>query len=418
METKTFIALISPFEQYSQRFQVAPPEISTVPTENLYQIVVIPCFDEPNPKKSLEALAANLPTQKATEVILVVNQSEKDQLLPNNQQVLENFSAWKKELDQPFLHFYLIDATDLPHKHAGVGLARKRGMDEAVHRFAQLNRPDGVITCFDADSLCSANYLATIEAHFLNQPKVQGASIYFEHPLEGLEKDHQKAIYEYELFLRYYVEGLRFAQHPFAFHTIGSSMAVRASAYMKQGGMNKRKAGEDFYFLQKIIPSRQFIDIVDCAVIPSPRESHRVPFGTGKAITDALHNHRLIEGYDPDLFSVLKDFHSCVSSLFVGTDWSALEDRWPTSLVQFLNEEGWKDEMERIRSLSKNRTQFDKQFFAWWDGFKVLKAIHYLRDHWKPSGDVILNAQKFAQQQLGFEQNDILSFYRNLQKQD
>lgn len=408
--------MISPFEQYTQRFQVAPPEILAVPAENLYQIVVIPCFDEPDAKKSLASLAANLPTQRATEVILVVNQSEKEPLLPNNKHILEHFETWKEELDTSFVQFHLLNATQLPHKHAGVGLARKRGMDEAIHRFAQLNRPEGVITCFDADSLCSANYLATIEAHFLNQPKIQGASVYFEHPLERLSTDHQQAIYEYELFLRYYVEGLRFAQHPFAFHTIGSSMAVRAAAYMKQGGMNKRKAGEDFYFLQKIIPSRQFIDIVDCTVIPSPRESHRVPFGTGKAITDALHNNRLIEGYDPELFSILKDFHTCVPSLSVGTDWEEIENKLHPILLAFLKEENWKDEIARIRSLSKNLVQFDKQFFAWWDGFKVLKAVHYLRDHGFTSGDVVKNAHQFAIQHLNYSADDVLTFYRRLQK--
>ena len=30
-------------------------------------------------------------------------------------------------------------------------------------------------------------------------------------------------------------------------------MAVRADAYLRQGGMNRRKAGEDFYFLNKFM---------------------------------------------------------------------------------------------------------------------------------------------------------------------
>ena len=86
-------------------------------------------------------------------------------------------------------------------------------------------------------------------------PRSPGCSIYFEHPLHGpLEPKVYEAIAAYELHLRYYVQALRYAAFPYAHHTIGSSMAVRADAYAKQGGMNKRQAGEDFYFLHKIIP--------------------------------------------------------------------------------------------------------------------------------------------------------------------
>src|SRR5213594_3575687 len=89
-----------------------------------------------------------------------------------------------------------------------------------------------------------------------------------------------EAIAAYELHLRYYVRALRYAGFPYAHHTIGSCMAVRADVYKKQGGMNKRQAGEDFYFLQKIIPLGHFTDLTETKVIPSSRPSDRVPFGT------------------------------------------------------------------------------------------------------------------------------------------
>ena len=43
-----------------------------------------------------------------------------------------------------------------------------------------------------------------------------------------------------------------FVGYPDSIYTIGSAFAVRAEAYMKQGGMNRRQAGEDFYFLYKL----------------------------------------------------------------------------------------------------------------------------------------------------------------------
>lgn len=59
----------------------------------------------------------------------------------------------------------------MPAKKAGVGLARKIGMDEAAFRLNSINQ-DGVILCFDADSQCQPNYLKEIESHFLNNPKL------------------------------------------------------------------------------------------------------------------------------------------------------------------------------------------------------------------------------------------------------
>src|SRR5262249_26021974 len=161
------------------------------------------------------------------------------------------------------------------------------GMDEALRRFDAVERPGGVIVGFDADCRCERNYLTAIERHFERNSNSPGCSIYFEHPLNGpLEPAIYEAIAEYELHLRYYVQALRFGGFPHAFHTIGSSMAVRAGVYRKQGGMNKRKAGEDFYFLHKIIPLGGFTNLVETRVIPSPRASDRVPFGTGKAVCD------------------------------------------------------------------------------------------------------------------------------------
>ena len=67
-----------------------------------------------------------------------------------------------------------------------------------------------------------------------------------------VDNDETKAIICYEIFLRYYVLGLKFAKSDYAFHTIGSTMLCTPDAYVKVEGMNKRKAAEDFYFLEKL----------------------------------------------------------------------------------------------------------------------------------------------------------------------
>ena len=77
-----------------------------------------------------------------------------------------------------------------------------------------------------------------------------------------------RKIAAYELHLRYYTHGLRFSNLPYSFQTVGSAMAVRCSAYQKQGGMNKRKAGEDFYFIQKIIALGGYSELNSTTVFP------------------------------------------------------------------------------------------------------------------------------------------------------
>jgi len=50
---------------------------------------------------------------------------------------------------------------------------------------------------------------------------------------------------------------LQQAGSPYAYHTIGSAFACRAEAYIAAGGMNRRHAAEDFYFLQQLAKCMQ-----------------------------------------------------------------------------------------------------------------------------------------------------------------
>src|SRR6266404_825004 len=237
--------------------------------------------------------------------------------------------------------FHLLDFPDLPLKQAGVGLARKIGMDEALHRFDEVGRLNGIIAGYDADCRCQPNYLSAIERHFERNPQGAGCSIYFEHPLNGpLAPEVYKAVAVYELHLRYYVQALRYCGFPHAHHTLGSCMAVRADAYRKQGGMNKRKAGEDFYFLHKIVPLGGFADLTQTTVYPSPRPSDRVPFGTGKAVGDIL-SGRQIKTYPLEAFLDLKQLFERVPEMYRGGkegDSETLADL-PLSVRGFLAEQ-------------------------------------------------------------------------------
>lgn len=363
-------------EFYFGRFgfrQHLPPLISEPPHPQLGQIIVIPCYNEPNLLASLNSLWRCARPACAVEVIVVVNSSETSarEILEQNQRTLTETKLWAREDCDRYFRIHFLHAPNLPRKHAGVGLARKIGMDEALHRADSINRLDLPIICFDADSTCDDNYLTELEAYFSQNPKTPGCSIYFEHPLEENE-----AITLYELHLRYYVQALRFAGFPHAFHTIGSSLAVRAGAYMKQGGMNKRQAGEDFYFLHKIIPLGHFGEINTTRVIPSPRASDRVPFGTGRAVRDFLAT-RKFETYPLQAFHDLKQLFATVLALRESKDGLI---NLSAPLQEFLTEQDIQGTLNGLRTHTSTAESFRSRFFRWFDGFLAMKYIHHARD--------------------------------------
>ncbi|MDN5210488.1 glycosyltransferase family 2 protein [Fulvivirgaceae bacterium BMA12] len=373
---------------YLQRYGFPKSLFFSDPHPDLGMIVVIPCFNEKDLIRSLSSLISCADTQCAVEILVIVNDSERasPEMLAQNQVTYEQSVLWAKKNDSPKRRILLHYESRLPHKQSGVGMARKIGMDEAVRRLDKANRDKGIIICFDADSQCDGNYLSAIEQHFSHHQKCNGASIYFEHPLEGdLSPAHYKGIIFYELFLRYYVNALRYAGFPFAYQTIGSSMAVRSDVYQKQGGMNKRKAGEDFYFLHKVIPLGNFHEINHTRVIPSARSSDRVPFGTGKAISDWLsrnEDHYLT--YAPETFRDLKAFLDQASHLFRMKESAATRhlEKLPKSIATFLAENNFIENLNEINQYCGPTPEaFLKRFYAWFNGFKVLKFVHFSRDN-------------------------------------
>lgn len=354
-------------DQYADRFICWPQQITTLPEVGLRMIVVIPSFDEPDITSSVKSIfKASLPRQ-LFEVIVVVNHGEnasKEVRTQNNSSVDE-----LNQLKAEHANLHVIRAFDLPEKHAGVGWARKIGMDEACRRL-QNCLESGVIICYDADSDCTPNYLLEIEKAFEDHA-VQAASIRFEHPIDNLDSD--EAIIWYELFLRYHNCGQKFAGLPFAKHTVGSSMAVRPSAYLKQGGMNRRKAGEDFYFLHKFISQEGFVEIHSCKVLPSTRGSDRVPFGTGKAVNDFQKDPNLIKmTYPISTYFELKRLVDLVSNQ------SILEI--DGLIGEFLKSQGLEDKIKEIERQTNSVSAMEKRFYQWFDAFKCLKFVHWYRD--------------------------------------
>lgn len=377
-------------QKYQQKFAFQAPQIQEKIRSDCRMMIVIPCFNEPDLTMTFQSLLnCNLEAINGTiEVITVINASENatEKIREQNQQTYQNSIRFLEKNSSEKLHFHFLFAENLPKKHAGVGLARKIGMDEALFRLSGINQDAGII-CLDADCQVKNNYLIELWKAFSN-PRINAISIHFEHHLDGISEDLKIGILNYELFLRYYVAGLRYADFPSAFHTIGSSMAVRASAYALSGGMNRRKAGEDFYFLHKVALLGGFQEVNSTTIFPSARTSDRVPFGTGKAQHAWIDNsEKILFSYNPTIFDDLKIFCNSVDDFFAKNE-AEVDDiltHFPPSLQQYLHEIQFKKMVVEWNEKSAQLETFRKRFWRNFDGLKVLKFVHFARDNFYES---------------------------------
>ena len=414
---------------YLQKQPDFKPRISKPPDNNLGYIVVVPCNNEKEIITTIESLWNCERPQKSIELIIVVNSSvgAEDSVLRQNATSIEQILDWQVKHDVNDFRVHVITEKNIPMKYAGPGLARKIGMDEAAFRFGLTEKGIGIICSFDADTTCEKNYFVEIEEKIYQNPEIEAGSIYFEHPVSGTQfpEEVYKAISLYELNMRYYLQALRSTGFPYAHHTLGSAFFVGSDAYARFGGMNRRKGGEDFYFLQKVIPNVTFIDMVSTKVIPSPRPSNRVPFGTGPWIYKYI-NKEIDTYYTYNLksFNDLKDFFVTIPEMY---DSGAIELKLnyhsiPNSLKDFLPEDEFVRKMEEIQENSSHPVSFKKRFYSWFNGFKIIKYLNYIHlnyyervDVLNEAGNYLREVQEVKDGPLGL--SEMLSHYRKMERE-
>ncbi len=278
----------------------------------------------------------------------------------------------------------IIDAStpgfSLPDKGGGVGLARKLGHDLLLPSL-DFSGVDPVIISLDADTQVSQGYAGAIMDHF-RYSKAGGAVIPFTHQSATGERENQ-AIERYELFLRCYVAGLAHAGSPYAFHTVGSAMACRASAYLKCGGMNKRQAGEDFYFLQSLAKTSGVEQVEGAMVFPSPRRSWRVPFGTGRSVGMLLDGDpEAVLFYRPECYLLLQKWLSVAEAGCMNRSDDLMEQagRLSSYLHSFLMDQNFPKTWSGLLSHNPGQDRLSRAFHNWFDAFRTMKLFHYLSD--------------------------------------
>jgi glycosyltransferase involved in cell wall biosynthesis len=367
--------------------------ITPLPKKETKFIVVIPCYNEPEILQTLNSLASCKKPASPVEVIVVINHSE------NAGAAIKNFnSATKKEVtdwisgrNDEGLAFYVVGPVELRKKWAGAGLARKTGMDEAVLRFNTLENPEGIIVSLDADTLVAENYFTEIEKYFRENPENVGATISFQHQTAGLNGKHLEGIQLYEKYLWYYKNAIHFTGYPYSMFTVGSAFAVTAEAYVKRGGMNRRQAGEDFYFLQNLAQLGPVGEITTTKVYPSARLSDRVPFGTGPILQKWMNGTEdLTQTYSFNAFDNIKEFFDIREKLFKinKKTYGKMISKLPQPVFDFLQKDNFWEELNDVNSNCANMKTFQTRFFQKFNAFKILKYLNFVHGRYSPKANL------------------------------
>lgn len=264
----------------------------------------------------------------------------------------------------------------------GVGLARRIGTDVALALYAagQLELP--YLYGTDADACLPRNYFETIP----ERPAAAIAFSFWHVPGDNARIDAATAVYE--LGLRYYVAGLAHARSPYAFHALGSCLAIEANAYAAVRGYPKRLSGEDFYVLDKLAKVGSIWRADEARVELVSRASSRTVHGTGVAavrIADEL-ARGTTSFYHPQIFTLLAHWLEVVDAFVEGRDIARaraeLEGRAGAEWVRLeavLTELGAWDALRRASHEVRVSAALRARLHTWFDGFRTLKLIHGLR---------------------------------------
>ncbi len=373
----------------------------------LRYIACIPACNEQSLIPVLNSIQ-QCPRDDSFGVVIVINASENAD--PNIKQI--NLNAFV-ELQQYFqtntLWFpvYVELHNQLPAKKAGVGLARKIAMDKAC-TFFNGDLKSHYLMCVDADCEVKNNWINNIVDFFDSNKNIQAASVYFEHPLPD-DEILKKAIVLYELHLRYLKQALQFCHFPWYFHTVGSSMALRAQTYINSGGMNTRQAGEDYYFLHKLMPLG-FGEINDTTVYPQTRYSDRVPFGTGRSMLEFKEKPEILT-YNFNIFKKLKNlFFAIHHQTIEGLKIAEIVDS--QALQNFLEIEHFHDAVLDAISNTSNAEKAKERLWKWFSGFRIIKCLHFLRDAGLPDIPVRNAIQELYPETADFSDWECLNFMR------
>ena len=383
-------------DQYLAQYALLPMGCPKLEGE-WQHVMVLPCFDED--PLFIHRFAQSFKTASLLLILVInrpvsstpgVNQPVKNALaaLPGHplqlgydlHEVSPSFSILSIDLES------LEGATPCDQ---GVGRARRVGCDVALSLIDRQTVSSPWIYSTDADTEWDASLLTCWWPS-----KASAVSLPFTHRATD-DPALSQATLIYELTMHHYVLHLQAIGSPYAFHTLGSSCVIHSHAYAAVRGMPLRNAAEDFYLLNKLAK----VGPVHCArgagVSITSRQSNRVPFGTGPAVG------RLLDAKDPcevplfyhaDCFAVLKQllqlFRHWSNEPETDTHAQLIERLGATigtDLGRLLTQWDYQKALRHIHQAGRSDAARQQHTHTWFDGFRLLKIIHLLRDHHFPN---------------------------------
>jgi glycosyltransferase involved in cell wall biosynthesis len=336
--------------------------------------VVIPALAEREGiGRVLDSLGPGSRRLDEAEVIVVVNHTgdAPDEVVEDNRGTVRDLAC----RSDPF-RLHVVERV-FPSDVAGVGAARRAGMDAALRRIDAA----GAIACLDADAPVAPGYLDAVLDRFGGEDSPCLGICAYRHPVPD-DEEAARAILAYELWLRYLEHAVRLAGSPYAFQTVGSTLVASPRGYALADGMPRRQAGEDFYFLQKVVKAAGAGGIgrvPGACVFPSPRVSRRVPFGTGRAMLRCREEGpgAYLEVEPPSAYRDLGAFFDAVPE---GFDRPAiLRERCHPSLAAFIDAQGGFGTLDRLRDNSPDAAGFVRAVHGWFDSLKVVRYAHAIK---------------------------------------
>jgi hypothetical protein len=364
-------------------------------TGHYQQGLVIPVYREP--ADTLQRFCEFAEQQSATLLILVVNRPDTDTDTSWAAPYFEHPGPepWQSAKGQLRLQALTNNSglllVDRCHKGPpiprteGVGLARKIGCD-LLCKLIHDGRVKSPWLCnSDADALLPDNYFQALQGQ-------SAAAVLY--PYRHIGNNCQQTLFStrlYEFSLHYYVEGLRWAGSPYAYHSLGSIIAIDYHHYAQVRGFPKRAGAEDFYLLNKLLKTGDIVSLKQPVISLLARQSERVPFGTGPAVKTLSEqaDPLAMSLYHPHSFVLLKSFHDLLYACCqqaAPTDYRELiaslcapgQADAIAALAEQLNLAG---ALSHAYQQGKSAGQRRQQLAHWFDAFRTLKAIHFWRDH-------------------------------------
>ena len=355
-----------------------PWKLSPKPKKKFDQIIIIPSLGESNhlPQTLLSINQNEKILLEDTLVIIVVNNSKNENVTIKN----DNKKTLQILSNQKYIFFLtIVDATSsafvLPSKYAGVGLARKIGMDLALP-FLKSNK--SLLLSTDADTILSPDYLQTI-LYYFNNFDINAAVVGFKHSISK-NKHIEQAIRKYEKFLISTAQSIFKTGSPYGYVSMGSTMICTGMAYMAIGGMPKKKATEDFYFLQELAKFCGVFSIPKILVYPSSRPISRVYLGTGFRMAQAMEGFNINSlYYSNKSFILLKEWIQLGINSWKIDFYHLLKiiDEKNIYLKQFLLKEGIEKIWKNLQASSPTKIHYTHQFHRWFDGLKTIRFLKY-----------------------------------------